>query len=107
MSVFDTALATLHADANMAIPADYRRGGNGIPVRIRIVRSTIVGDEAPLGMRIKAREDVVSVRLVDAPHLAKDDHLTVDPDSTPTILVVTSAELDAEGRSFTATVRRV
>lgn len=103
---FDEMLEDLHNDDAFGLDADYRRGGNGIPVRVRIRRSIIEPNESPLGLRIKARADTISVRLADCPHLAKDDQFTVDPDTNPTILVVTEIERDAEGLSATATVRR-
>lgn len=107
MTVFDTALATLHADSNLAVPVDYRRGGQGPAARIRVVHSILEPSRAPFGQALKARADQVAIRLADAPHIAAGDSLTFDPDGTPWVGVITTKELDAEGLSATCQLRRM
>ena len=106
MTVFATALATLHADPNLSLPADYRRGGQGPALRVRVVRSVLEPEAAPLSLNLKARADTLSVRAADCPHLAQGDTFTLHPDTAPELLTVTGTEPDTEGLSFTATVRR-
>lgn len=107
MSVFNTALATLHADRNLSLPADYRRAGHGPPARVRVIRSVVEPDAAPLGLSIKARADTIAVPIADCPHLAKDDTFTLNPDTAPEIVTVTpQITRDAEDTEFTAIVRR-
>lgn len=107
MTVFDTALATLHADANGPVPADYRRGGQGPATRIRVVHTILEPSRAPFGMELRGRADQVQIRLADAPSLAPDDSLTFDPDGTPWVGVIAKIERDAEGLSATCQIRRM
>lgn len=106
MTVFDTALATLHADANMSLPADYRRGGQGPATRVRVIRAVLEPEAAPLGLSIKARADTISVPIATCPDLAMSDTFTLNPDTAPTIVTVTQFVRDAEDTEFTAIVRR-
>lgn len=107
MTVFDTALATLHADTNTTVPADYRQGGQGPASRIRVAHTILTPARAPFGMQIKGRADQVQLRLSDAPAVAPGDSLTFDPDGTPWVAVVTTVEPDAEGLSATCMLRRM
>jgi hypothetical protein len=106
VTVFATALATLHTDANLAVPADYRRGGAGPAARVRVIRAVLEPDAAPLGFNLKARADTLAVRAADCPNLAPGDSFTLAPDTAPTVVVVTTLTPDAEGLSFTAITRR-
>lgn len=106
-AAFSSALGDLHADTDLATPADYRRGGQGPASRVRVIRSVLEPQAAPLGLALRARADTVSVRAADCPQLRTGDTFTLDPDTTPTLLTVTEApELDVEGLSYTANVRR-
>ena len=108
MTVFRTALATLHADTNLSIPADYRQGGQGPATRLRVIHTVLEPSRAPFGMTLQARADQVTVRLADAPHIGPNDSFTFDPDGTPWVGVVTSApERDAENLSATCRIRRM
>lgn len=106
MSAFASALADLHADPDLSVPADYRRGGEGPATRLRVVRSVLEPDAAPLGLKLTARADTLAVRAADCPGLAVSDTFTLTPDTAPELLTVTSITSDAEGLSFTAIVRR-
>ena len=106
MTAFDDALTTLHADADLSAPADYRQGGQGPAARVRVIRAVLEPEAAPLGLNLRARADTLSVRVADCPSLSKDDTFTMDPDTAPTLLTVIDTVPDAEGLSFTATVRR-
>lgn len=107
MTVFNTALATLFADRNMTVEAEYRRGGQGPAARVRVKRAVIEPDAAPLGLTIRARADAIAVPIADCPHLAKDDTFTLNPDTAPEIVTVTpQITRDAEDTEFTAIVRR-
>lgn len=107
MTVFATALATLHADTNATSLVDYRQGGRGPAARIRVIHTILEPSRAPFGQALNTRTDEVQVRIVDAPYLAPNDSLTFDPDGTPWIGVISSKpELDAEGTAYTARLRR-
>lgn len=107
MSAFADALADLHGDVDLTVPADYRRGKSGPATRIRVAHTVLEPSRAPFGKQLKARTDQVQIRLADAPHLAAEDTLTFDPDGTPWVAVITSTELDAEGLSATCQIRRM
>lgn len=70
MSVFATALATLHADANMAEAATFRRPP-GAWASLRVVRSqpmAIAGGLGPIGSRAVAQQaDVLAADLEGVP----------------------------------------
>lgn len=107
MQVFADAMADIFADTDMTVPADYRRGGQGPASRIRVVRSVREPGMQALGLELRARADMISVRVADAPHLAPGDSFTFDPDTAPTIVkVIEAPELDGQGLSYTAVIRR-
>ncbi|MCW3477361.1 head-tail joining protein [Limobrevibacterium gyesilva] len=107
MTVFEAALRTLHADPNLSVPADYQPGGQGPATSIRVTRVT---REARFDafQPVKQHGEDLSIRRIDAPALAKADTLTLyDPTRPgPELVVVLEANLDHEGLTWTATVRR-
>ena len=106
MNAFERMTNSVFANTDLSLPADYRRGGQGPALRVRVVRSVLEPEAAPLSLNLKARADTLSVRAADCPHLAQGDTFTLHPDTAPELLTVTGTEPDTEGLSFTATVRR-
>ena len=110
MTVFDTALAVLHADVNMSVAADYRRGGQGAAAALRITREVVDAAFAAFAQPVTGRADVVRVRVADAATVGKNDTLEVYDSAGAAVverLVVTEAHLDAEGITWMAHVRRM
>lgn len=106
MTAFDDALEDLHADQDLAVPADHRQGGQGPAARIRVGHTILEPSRAPFGQALKTRIDQVQVRIADVPALAPNDTLTFDPDGTPWVAVITTREIDAEGLTWLCQARR-
>ena len=84
MTAFDDALTTLHADADLSAPADYRQGGQGPVARVRVIRAVLEPEAAPLGLHLRARADTLSVRVGDC---------TTALQALATLLLTTGAEV--------------
>lgn len=110
MTAFDAALATLHADENVSLPATFRRGGRGQGAALRITRDVRDDPVDTFGGRVAGRYDAVNIRIADAATVGKDDTIEIldatggDPIER---LVITEATLDAEGLTWQARVRRM
>jgi len=101
-NAFDLAAAVLHADANLSVPASWRRGGRGAVAAVRIIR-TLGGDVAtPFGRAVRVTEGhTISVLDVDG-QPSRGDTWTLDDG---TILTAIDPVRDAEGSTWTVTVR--
>ena len=102
MTVFDTADATLHADPNLSVPADWRQGGRGPGVAVRIIRTVASGVATPFGRQVRVTEGAeISVLSADCTPARNDTWTLADG----TILTALDAARSAEGTSWTVTVR--
>lgn len=108
MTVFDTALATLHADVNASLPARYQPGGAGPWTALRVIRAVDDSIADPFAMKVKTRSDTFQLQVADVPQAGINDVLELlDTDDNPTErLVVTAARLDVEGITWIVTGTR-
>jgi len=108
MSVFDLALATLHADHNTSLPARWRRGGQGAWTELRAIRVVEDATADAFGAKVKTRDDTFQLRVADAGEVGQNDVLELlDADGNPTArLVITGAHKDVEGLTWIVTGTR-
>jgi len=108
MTVFDTALRTLHADANLGQAAIWRAGGKGPGVSVRVVRGVV--DEDTLVMQdVAVRRDMLHVAVSAAAEVQKDDSFTILDSNGSEIerVVVTASHLDPAGVTWVCNIRRM
>lgn len=107
MTIFDTALAAIHAHPDLSLPADHRVGGQGPATRIRVIRSIETPDAVAFGQGMRGQRDTYAIRRADVPGLAAGDSLTLNPDTAPEIVkLIEPPAIDIEGLTFTVAVRR-
>jgi len=93
MSAFAAAMDVLALDPNIGIDANYRMGGTGAPVALRVIRSSPdrIGDA--FGTELLQASDILAVAIATLPSLGTGDTFTIGADT----LTVTHAERDAPG----------
>lgn len=91
MDVFAAALGDILADPHVATDAEWRQGGAGPPMPVRVVRSSPDRVAAAFDAAVIQATDVLTAAVADIPDLASGDSFTLGPDT----LVVTHAERDA------------
>ncbi len=102
MTVFDTALATLHADPNLSVAALWREGGagEGVPVRVIVSAPDLNADIG--GALVKRVDWRITVRAADVPTVRRNDTIQMGDE----VFTVLTAEMDTERLSWTLEVRR-
>ncbi|MFL1464006.1 hypothetical protein ACI6QG_17475 [Roseococcus sp. DSY-14] len=102
MSAFAAAMAALVADPNLGVEAVYRQAGTGVPIALRVLRSSPDRVADAFATEIIAVTDILSVAIAALPNLTAGDTLTVGPD----LLTVTSATRDATGTAWRVLCQR-
>ena len=102
MDVFAAALGDLLADPHVGVDAEWRQGGAGSPVSVRVVRSSPDRVAAAFDAAVIQATDVLTVAVADLPDLSAGDSVTLGAET----LVVTHAERDALGVAWRVFCRR-
>ena len=96
MSAFDTAMASLIADAHLGVDAQYRQGGTGAPVSLRVLRSSPDRMADAFGTEMISASDILSLAIATLPDIAPGDSFAIGAD----LLTVRHAERDATGTAW-------
>jgi hypothetical protein len=102
VDVFAAALGDLLADPHVGVDAEWRQGGAGPPVSVRVVRSSPDRVAAAFDTAVVQATDVLTVAVADVPDLTSGDSVTFGSET----LVVTHAERDALGVAWRVFCRR-
>ncbi len=90
------------ADPHVGVDATWRQGGTGLPVSMRVVRSSPDRVASAFDTAVIQATDVLTVAVMGVPDLAPNDTFTVGSDT----LVVQHAERDASGVAWRVFCRR-
>jgi hypothetical protein len=96
MSAFDTAMASLIADAHLGVDAQYRQGGTGAPINLRVLRSSPDRMADPFGTEVISASDILSLAIATLPNIASGDTFSIGGE----VLTVRHAERDATGTAW-------
>ena len=96
MSAFDTAMASLIADAHLGVDAQYRQGGTGAPVSLRVLRSSPDRMADAFGTEVISASDILSLAIATLPDIAAGDSFSIGGE----VLTVRHAERDASGTAW-------
>ena len=96
MSAFDGAMASLIADAHLGVDAQYRQGGIGAPVSLRVLRSSPDRMADAFGTEVISPTDILSLAIATLPDIAAGDTFSIGAD----LLTVRHAERDATGTAW-------
>jgi hypothetical protein len=102
VEVFAAALRDILADPHVATTAEWRQGGAGPAVAVRVVRSSPDRVAGAFDAAVIQATDVLTVAVADVPDLAAGDSVTLGSD----VLTVTHAERDALGVAWRVYCRR-
>ncbi len=96
MSAFDTAMASLIADPHLGCDAEYRRGGTGVPIHLRVLRSSPDRMADAFGTEVISASDILSLAIATLPNLAAGDSFAIGNE----VFTVRHAERDATGTAW-------
>jgi len=96
MSAFDTAMASLIADPHLGVDAQYRQGGTGAPVSLRVLRSSPDRLADAFGTEVISASDILSLAIATLPDIAAGDSFSIGGE----VLTVRQAERDATGTAW-------
>ena len=96
MSAFDTAMASLIADPHLGCAAQYRQGGIGAPVSLRVLRSSPDRLADAFGTEMISASDILSLAIATLPDIASGDTFSIGGE----VLTVRHAERDASGTAW-------
>lgn len=96
MSAFDAAMASLIADAHLGVDAQYRQGGTGAPVSLRVLRSSPDRMADAFGTEVISASDILSLAIAALPDIAAGDSFLIGNE----VLTVRHAERDATGTAW-------
>ena len=96
MSAFDTAMASLIADAHLGVDAQYRQGGTGAPISLRVLRSSPDRMADAFGTEVISASDILSLAIATLPDIAAGDTFSIGGE----VLTVRHAERDASGTAW-------
>jgi hypothetical protein len=102
MEIFAAALGDILADPHVATTAEWRQGGVGSPVAVRVVRSSPDRVAAAFDTAVIQATDVLTAAVADLPDLTSGDSVTIGAET----LIVTHAERDAIGVAWRVYCRR-
>jgi len=102
VELFAAALGDILADPHVGVDAEWRQGGAGPAVAVRVVRSSPERVASAFDAAVIQATDVLTVALADLPDLAAEDSFVIGPDT----LVVQHAERDAIGVAWRVYCRR-
>ena len=96
MSAFGDAMASLIADPHLGVDAQYRQGGTGAPVSLRVLRSSPDRMADAFGTEMISASDILSLAIATLPDIAPGDSFAIGAD----LLTVRHAERDATGTAW-------
>lgn len=96
MSAFDTAMASLIADPHLGGAAQYRQGGTGAPISLRVLRSSPDRIASGFDTEVISASDILSLAIATLPDLAAGDSFSISGE----VLTVRHAERDATGTAW-------
>lgn len=96
MSAFDTAMASLIADAHLGVDAQYRQGGAGAPINLRVLRSSPDRLADAFGTEVISASDILSLAIATLPDITARDTFSISGE----VLTVRHAERDATGTAW-------
>ncbi len=96
MSAFDGAMASLIADPHLGCDAEYRQGGTGVPIHLRVLRSSPDRLADAFGTEVISASDILSLAIVTLPDITAGDTFSIGGD----LLTVRHAERDATGTAW-------
>jgi hypothetical protein len=96
MSAFDTAMASLIADAHLGVDAQYRQGGTGAPISLRVLRSSPDRMADAFGTEVISASDILSLAIATPPDITAGDTFSISGE----VLTVRHAERDATGTAW-------
>ncbi len=96
MNAFDGAMAALLADAHLGVDAQYRQGGTGAPVSLRVLRSSPDRMADAFGTEVIAASDILSLAIATLPYLTAGDSFSIGGE----VLTVRHAERDVTGTAW-------
>jgi hypothetical protein len=102
MSAFDTAMASLIADPHLGCAAQYRQGGTGAPVSLRVLRSSPDRMADAFGTEVISASDILSLAIATLPDIAAGDSFLIGGE----VLTVGHAERDASGTAWRVLCQR-
>jgi hypothetical protein len=104
MSAFDAAMASLIADAHLGVDAQYRQGGTGAPIHLRVLRSSPDRMADAFGTEVISASDILSLAIATLPDLAVATLPDIMAGDTfligGEVLTVRHAERDATGTAW-------
>ena len=77
MSASTFAAADASVFRTFGVAATYRPGGTGTATPVTVIRETPTPDAVGFGAPVRAGAQILSVRVVDIPALAKGDTFTI------------------------------
>ena len=96
MSAFDAAMASLIADAHLGVDAQYRQGGIGAPISLRVLRSSPDRMADAFGTEVISASDILSLTIATLPDITAGDTFSISGE----VLTVRHAERDATGTAW-------
>lgn len=96
MSAFDTAMASLIADPHLGCAAQYRQGGTGAPINLRVLRSSPDRLADAFGTEVISASDILSLAIATLPDIASGDTFSIGGE----VLTVRHAERDATSTAW-------
>jgi hypothetical protein len=96
MSAFDAAMASLIADAHLGVDAQYRQGGTGAPISLRVLRSSPDRLSDAFGTEVISASDILSLAIATLPDITAGDSFSIGNE----VLTVRHAERDAIGTAW-------
>jgi hypothetical protein len=96
MSAFGGAMASLIADAHLGVDAQYRQGGTGAPISLRVLRSSPDRMADAFGTEVISGSDILSLAIATLPDIAAGDSFLIGNE----VLTVRHAERDASGTAW-------
>ena len=96
MSAFDAAMASLIADAHFGVDAQYRQGGTGAPISLRVLRSSPDRMADAFGTEVISASDILSLAITTLPDITAGDSFAIGGE----LLTVRHAERDATGTAW-------
>ena len=96
MSAFGDAMASLIADAHLGVDAQYRQGGTGAPISLRVLRSSPDRIASGFDTEVISASDILSLAIATLPDIAAGDSFSIGNE----VLMVRHAERDATGTAW-------
>ena len=102
MSAFGDAMASLIADPHLGCAAQYRQGGIGASVSLRVLRSSPDRMADAFGTEVISGSDILSLAIATVPDIASGDTFSIGGE----VLTVRHAERDASGTAWRVLCQR-